>query len=45
MPEFYSTPDFEAAFTYHGDDLGAIWSKETTRFRLWAPLADSVAVN
>ena len=45
MPEFYSTPDYEAAFTYHGDDLGAIWSKETTRFRLWAPLADSVAVN
>ena len=45
MPEFYSTPDFEAAFTYHGNDLGAVWSREATRFRLWAPLADSVTVN
>ena len=45
MSKFYSTPDFEAAFTYHGNDLGAVWSKDTTIFRLWAPHADAVTVN
>ena len=42
MPEMYSTPDFEAAYTYHGNDLGAVWSKAQTAFRLWAPMADTV---
>lgn len=45
MSEIYSTPDFEAAYTYHGDDLGATWSKEKTAFRLWAPTADAVSIN
>ncbi len=44
MSEIYSTPDFEAAFTYHGDDLGAVWSAEKTAFRLWAPTADAVTI-
>ena len=44
MSAFYSTPDFESAYTYHGNDLGAIWSAEKTAFRLWAPTADAVAV-
>ena len=44
MSAIYSTPDFEAAFTYHGNDLGAIWTAEKTGFRLWAPTADSVAI-
>ena len=30
--------DFDALYTYEGDDLGANWSKERTFFRLWAPL-------
>ena len=41
----YSTPDFEAAYTYHGNDLGATWSKEKTAFRLWAPTADAVEIS
>ena len=45
MPEFYSTPDFEAAYTYRGDDLGAVWTKDETNFRLWAPTADAVSIN
>lgn len=45
MPEIYSTPDFEAAFTYHGNDLGACWSEEKTTFRLWAPTADDVRIH
>lgn len=44
MSDFYSTPDFEAAYTYLGNDLGATWSAKKTAFRLWAPTADAVAV-
>ena len=41
----YSTDEFEAQYTYEGDDLGAVWSKEATTFRVWAPTADKVMVN
>lgn len=44
MSAIYSSPDFEAAFTYHGNDLGAVWSFDKTTFRLWAPTADRVEV-
>lgn len=45
MPNVYSTEEFEAAYTYTGDDLGAVWSAEKTAFRLWAPTAEGVKVN
>ncbi len=45
MPDFYSTDEFEAAYTYDGDDLGAVWSADKTTFRVWAPTADAVKVN
>ena len=45
MPDYYGTPEFESAYTYHGDDLGANWTKEATTFRVWAPTADTVSVN
>ena len=45
MSKLYSTPDFEATYTYRGNDLGAIWSKEKTSFRLWAPTATAVTIN
>ena len=41
----YSTAEFEAAYTYEGDDLGAVWTKDATTFRVWAPTAKSVKVN
>lgn len=44
MSPIYSSPDFEAEYTYHGSDLGACWSAEKTSFRLWAPTADAVQV-
>ena len=44
MPN-YSSPEFEARFTYTGQDLGAVWSKERTCFRVWAPTAEEVTVN
>ena len=45
MPNVYSTREFEDAFTYSGNDLGATWTKEKTSFRLWAPTATAVSVN
>ena len=44
-PMQYSTAAFESAYTYTGDDLGAVWSKQATTFRVWAPTAGSVKVN
>ena len=41
----FSTAEFEEAFTYEGNDLGAIWSKDKTAFRLWAPTASDVVLN
>ena len=42
---YYSSAEFEAEFTYEGDDLGATWAKESTTFRVWAPTATGVTVN
>ncbi len=40
----YSTEEFEEAFTYTGNDLGATWTQEKTTFKVWAPTADKVEV-
>ncbi len=45
LPSFYSTEDFEAEFTYSGDDLGATWTETATTFRVWAPTATNVKIN
>ena len=36
VPDYYSTSEFEDAYTYDGDDLGAAWSKDSTTFKVWA---------
>lgn len=41
----YSTKTFEKKYTYSGNDLGANWTKEATAFRVWAPVAERVALN
>ena len=38
----YSTKEFESKYTYAGTDLGAVWTREKTVFRVWAPTAISV---
>lgn len=45
LPSPYSTKEFEDAYTYDGDDLGASYTKAKTVFRVWAPTAQSVKVN
>lgn len=44
IPSVYSSAEFEEEYTYTGDDLGAVWSKDSTVFRVWAPTAQSVSV-
>ncbi len=44
IPNTYSTEEFEAEYTYTGDDLGATWTAESTTFRVWAPTAAAVSV-
>jgi pullulanase len=43
--KIFSTKEFEEANHYQGDDLGAVWTKEETRFRVWAPTAEQVSLN
>lgn len=43
--KLFSTKEFEEAFYYAGDDLGAVWTKEETSFRVWAPTASNVVLN
>lgn len=38
----FDSPAFRRRFHYAGSDLGAVWSKSRTKFRLWAPTADEV---
>ena len=44
ISRIFSTPEFEAAFTYEGKDLGAQWTSESTTFRVWAPTAEAVCL-
>ena len=45
MSSFYSSEAFEAQYTYEGNDLGAVWTKDSTTFSVWAPTADAVTVS
>ncbi len=45
MYEVYFAPEFEAQYTYTGQDLGAAWTPRKTSFRVWAPTATEVTVN
>ena len=40
----YSSKDFEDAFYYDGTDLGSAYTKESTTFKVWSPLASEVKV-
>ncbi|MDE6241154.1 MAG: type I pullulanase [Anaeroplasmataceae bacterium] len=40
----YSTPAFEEAYTYTGE-LGAIYTKEKTTFRVWSPISTKMELH
>ncbi len=41
----YDSEEFETAFGYEGDDLGAVVAETYTTFRVWAPVSQSVKLN
>jgi len=41
----YDSDEFEAAYAYEGDDLGAYPSNFGTTFRVWAPVSEQVVLN
>jgi len=48
MLEYYnrfSSTEFEETYSYKGNDLGAVWTKDETRFCVWAPTASQVVIN
>lgn len=36
------TPEFDKRFYYDGDDLGSIYTRDATTFKVWSPLSTSV---
>ncbi len=42
LAKLYDSADFAAKYTYTGDDLGNVYSKSSTKFRVWAPTAKFV---
>ena len=42
--DYFNSEGFEALYTFEGE-LGAIYSKESTVFRLWSPTASGARVN
>ncbi len=40
----FKTDEFDAEYTYTGDDLGATYTKEKTTFKVWAPGSTSLRV-
>ncbi len=45
LPDYFSSAEFEDAYTYTGDDLGATIVNGSTQFRVWAPTAEKVELN
>ena len=45
LPDYFSSAEFEDAYTYTGDDLGVTLVDGSTQFRVWAPTAEKVELN
>ena len=44
LTDVVGSPDFDYQWGYSGDDLGAVFSKESTKFSVWSPIAESVSL-
>ena len=42
--DYVSSKEFDELYAYDGDDLGSTYSKKSTTFKLWSPLADKVSL-
>ena len=45
MDKIIGSTYFDEELAYDGDDLGAVYTKEKTTFRIWAPTAVEVSLN
>ncbi len=45
MDKIIGSTYFDEELAYDGDDLGAVYTKEKTTFRVWAPTATEVSLN
>ncbi|MDE6620180.1 MAG: type I pullulanase [Lachnospiraceae bacterium] len=45
MNKIIGSSYFDDAFEYDGNDLGAVYTKEKTGFKVWAPTASEVSLN
>lgn len=45
MSQILGSTYFDEEMAYDGDDLGAVYTKEKTVFRVWAPMASEVSLN
>lgn len=45
MGDIYNSSKFVNNYTYSGNDLGAVYSKSSTTFKVWAPIASQVKLN
>ena len=43
--QMFESRDFEEKYTYAGNDLGAVYEKEKTTFKVWAPTAEKVMLH
>lgn len=42
ITRLYDTEKFSQTYDYEGDDLGAVYTKESTSFKVWSPFAKSI---
>lgn len=42
IEKLYDTEEFKKNFVYDGNDLGLTYTKEMSKFKVWAPVANSV---
>ena len=43
--QLYGTPRFEKYYTYKQNDLGVTYTKESTTFKVWSPVAANMTLN
>ncbi len=41
----FSTEEFGAMYNYDGDDLGAVYTQNSTTFKVWSPVSQSITLN
>lgn len=45
MTQILGSEYFDNELAYDGDDLGAVYTKDSTTFKVWAPMASEVSLN